>query len=132
GPPASSLSTGPFTYPQQCIDPPSGTDEDGPAIVADMGGTDLWAVANSTHSQPQVCIMQNCGIGPVAGAYAIGAIWAAGHTYNLYDTTTPSPPNGFYYKATSCSGACTTGSTQPTFSTLLGNTSLDGNVTWTT
>ncbi len=57
-----------------------------------------------------------------------GATWAATTAYTTTSFVTPTTANGFYYK---CTVAGTSGSSQPTFPTVLGQTVTDGGATWT-
>lgn len=54
--------------------------------------------------------------------------WKPSTAYVVGDKVVPNPRNGFYYTVTV---AGTSGSTQPTFPTVVGNTVVDGTVTWT-
>lgn len=79
--------------------------------------------------------------GYTAGGVAVGAItrtltvansWAvqraATTAYALGDVVRPAAANGFLYRATT---AGTTGAGLPTYPTVLGQTVVDGGVTWT-
>lgn len=54
--------------------------------------------------------------------------WVASTAYTLGQTVEPTADNGFRYV---CTTAGTTGATQPTWSTTIGNTVTDGTVIWT-
>jgi prepilin-type N-terminal cleavage/methylation domain-containing protein len=70
---------------------------------------------------------------PPGGAQATihgrGFPWEPGATVAVGDVVVPTPSTGFKYVATS---GGTTGSTQPTFPTVLGNTVNDNGVVWQT
>ena len=53
--------------------------------------------------------------------------WQASTAYILGDTIEPTTDNGFRYV---CSTAGTTGASEPTWSTTIGNTVTDGTVIW--
>lgn len=53
--------------------------------------------------------------------------WAAASVRNLGDRRVPTVANGYYYEVTV---AGTTASVQPTWPTTIGNTVVDGSVTW--
>lgn len=55
--------------------------------------------------------------------------WAASTNYSLDDIRIPTVDNGFYYKVTADAGS--SGGTQPTWPTTIGNTVVDGGITWT-
>jgi hypothetical protein len=54
-------------------------------------------------------------------------LWAANHSYKLYAQVRPNPANGYFYMAVV---AGTSGASQPTFPTAVGETLVDGGVTW--
>lgn len=54
--------------------------------------------------------------------------WAATTAYALGNRVVPTTANGFYYE---CTTAGTSAATQPTWPTVIGNTVVDGTVTWT-
>lgn len=56
------------------------------------------------------------------------AVWSAATVKALDDRARTSTANGYRYKATV---GGTTGSTEPTWPTTIGNTVVDGTVTWT-
>lgn len=61
----------------------------------------------------------------------LGAVpWVASTNYALNNTVRPPSQNGFIYIASSISGAGTSGSSQPTWPTVLGQTVVDNLVTW--
>jgi hypothetical protein len=64
-----------------------------------------------------------------------GYDWLAGQTYpaNFAYLAPQSGNDGeFVYQATSCSGSCTSGSTEPTtWNQSMGGTTIDGTITWT-
>lgn len=55
------------------------------------------------------------------------ASWAATTAKVINDLVVPTAGNGYYYK---CTVAGTTAGTQPTWPTVIGNTVVDGTVTW--
>lgn len=55
-------------------------------------------------------------------------VWAATTAYSLGDRVVPTSSNGFYYE---CTTAGTSAGTEPTWPTTIGNTVVDGTVTWT-
>jgi hypothetical protein len=57
--------------------------------------------------------------------------WAAWYGYQTADYALPTTPNGFLYRAEVPPGG-TSGSNEPTWPTVLGQTVADGDVTWTT
>jgi len=56
-------------------------------------------------------------------------VWESNHAYALFDIVGPSTPNSFSYE---CTTAGTSGGSEPSWSTILGGTTTDGGVTWTT
>jgi len=64
-----------------------------------------------------------------------GYDWLAGQSYpSNFQFLAPQQGNegGYVYQATACSGACTSGSTEPgTWNQAVGGTTRDGNITWT-
>lgn len=71
------------------------------------------------------------GLTPAAYAYQKGClIWAPGETQAVGDICVPAKLNGYLYRATSITTGVT-GSTQPNWPTVVGNTVTDGGVTWT-
>lgn len=57
------------------------------------------------------------------------SIWTPGTLFLTGGVTAPSSPNGFVYKATQA-GSGTTGTTEPVWPLIAGNTVADGTVTW--
>ena len=55
--------------------------------------------------------------------------WAASTNYSLNDIRVPTVANGFYYTVTADAGS--SGGSQPTWPTTIGNTVVDGGITWT-
>lgn len=55
--------------------------------------------------------------------------WLATTAKSLEDLNVPTTRNGYYYE---CTTAGTTGGSEPTWSTTIGGTTVDGSVTWTT
>ena len=71
---------------------------------------------------------QNLFIGYQTGMNVTTASnWAASTSYNVGDYVNPTSWNGYSYK---CTVAGTTGSTEPTWPTTIGDTVTDGTVTW--
>jgi phage-related protein len=58
------------------------------------------------------------------------ATWQASSAYNVGDVVqaTVPPATGFFFR---CTVAGTTGTTEPFWPTIIGNTTVDGTVTWT-
>jgi len=57
-----------------------------------------------------------------------GATWVASTAYVLGNFVKPVTLNGYHYK---CTTAGTSAATEPTWPTVVGNTVVDGTVTWT-
>ena len=53
--------------------------------------------------------------------------WAASTAYSLDDYIVPTSPNGYYYR---CVTAGTSGASEPTWPTTIGQTVNDGSITW--
>lgn len=71
------------------------------------------------------------GLTPAAYAVQKGClIWAPGETQAVGDLCVPTTLNGYLYRATAITTGVT-GSTQPSWPTVVGNTVTDGGVTWT-
>ncbi len=83
--------------------------------------------------KPITSTLPGCG---VKGILSEPSAWADSTSYTTassYDRNTesmvrPSTANGFYYY---CSGAGTSDSVEPTWPTTVGDTVIDGSVTWT-
>lgn len=60
--------------------------------------------------------------------YALAETWAAETEYVFEQLVEPTTPNGFYYRA---GGIGTSDTVEPTWPTTIGNTVVDGEVTWT-
>ncbi len=58
-----------------------------------------------------------------------GAHWEAANAYVLNDAVRPVPSNGYAYTATAVVG--NSGAAQPAWPVVIGNTVVDGGVTWT-
>lgn len=70
-----------------------------------------------------------CTAQPTTYAEAVDpAAWVASTAYSLTDVARPTTRNGYAYEVTT---AGTTGSTEPTWPTTVGNTVTDGTVVWT-
>lgn len=57
------------------------------------------------------------------------AAWAASTNYALGDRVRPTVVNGYYYEVTTDAGS--SAATEPTWPTAIGNTVVDGGITWT-
>ena len=55
--------------------------------------------------------------------------WVGSTNYALGDKVVPTVANGFYYEVTTDGGS--SGGSQPTWPTTIGNTVVDGGITWT-
>lgn len=64
---------------------------------------------------------------PLDTAAATSVTWAASTAYALNDRAVPTTRNGYVYKVTV---AGTSGASEPTWPTVIGNTVVDGGVTW--
>ncbi|GIW60587.1 MAG: hypothetical protein KatS3mg087_1653 [Patescibacteria group bacterium] len=53
--------------------------------------------------------------------------WSASTAYSIGDRVIPTTPNGYYYKVIT---AGTSGTTEPSWTTTIGDTVADGSVTW--
>ena len=63
----------------------------------------------------------------VIGGSRTHVAWVATTAKVINDLVVPTAENGYYYK---CTVAGTTSATQPTWPTIIGNTVVDGGVTW--
>lgn len=69
------------------------------------------------------------GVDPITVTPVVSvAAWAASIAYALGAVRRPTTPNGYVYTATA---AGTSGASQPTWPTVIGNTVVDNGVTWT-
>ena len=57
--------------------------------------------------------------------------WAADEILEIGDTRIPTSSPTYYYTVTAVTGQKTTGSTEPTWPTTVGNTVVDNEITWT-
>lgn len=72
-----------------------------------------------TPSNGDVYIINDC--------YDDNSQWQASTAYTVDDIVVPTTHNGYRYK---CTSAGTSGSTEPTWPTTIGNTVVDNGVTW--
>lgn len=100
----------------------------GPITVQDEAGV---AVNISTVTRIKFRILAQSGGIPSGNDLVVKELpttWAATTAYALGDFVIPATPNNFSYE---CTAAGTSAASQPTFPTTLGNTVVDGTVTWT-
>ena len=85
-----------------------------------------WAGHNNSYNQ--IRENKNIYIGYKTGSGVLAAdTWQASTSYNVGDYVKPTSWNGYSYK---CIVAGTSGTTQPTWTTTIGDTVTDGTVTW--
>ena len=78
---------------------------------------------------PVVDSMQGMrGASPGTTPFSWGSQWAATTTYAVGALVVPAVSTKYYYK---CTTAGTSGSSSPTFPTVIGSTVTDGSVVWT-
>lgn len=89
------------------------------------------AVLNAALDVVAGCnVMQACDAEPAFWYEAVKhAAWVATNNYAINDFVLPTVPNGFCYEVTTDSGS--SGATEPTWPTTVGNTVTDGGITWT-
>lgn len=97
---------------------------DGENITLDCRDANVAVLSDSFFERERLY-----GLTPGAYAFQKGClIWAPGESQAVGDLLVPSTLNGYLYR---CTTAGTTGATEPTWPTVVGNTVTDGTAVWT-
>lgn len=87
--------------------------------------TGLWERGDFAFDETATNIGWQCN---ATGGW--GATWAATTRKRIGDAVVPTVGNGKVYRCVSGAGSTFTGSSEPTWPTVIGNTVVDGDVTW--
>jgi hypothetical protein len=92
-----------------------------------------WSEATGATKYLFLCDGTNAYVitttGTISQVNATYSAWQASYNYALADKVIPTVANGFYYEVTTDAGS--SGGSQPTWPTTIGNTVVDGGITWT-
>lgn len=111
-------------------------DEFGNAIQVRAQDTNLWqfpdfqmVIANGSVTSATNTTVTSTAFSSINlfNILAPSTTWVASTGYNKYQTVNPTVANGFFFVATV---AGTSAATQPVWPTVVGNTVVDGTVTW--
>lgn len=72
------------------------------------------------------------GVGQITASIAnTTALWQASTVYALNALARTTTKNGYQYQVTAVAGASTSAAAEPAWPTVIGNTVVDGDLTWT-
>jgi len=94
----------------------------GTAVAIDVGSCGGWGIREQSMMGNTFIGCQSAGNGYVT--------WAASTARVVGDKRAPKLANGFYYQVQSVVGDALTGTLEPTWPTIVGNTVVDNHVTW--
>lgn len=94
----------------------------GTAVAIDVGSCGGWGIREQSMMGNTFIGCQSAGNGYMT--------WAASTARVVGDKRAPKLANGFYYQVQSVVGDALTGSLEPTWPTIVGNTVVDNHVTW--